>query len=180
MQSIRSSVLCSFLTLVAAGVALPVRADEACLDFKWDVKKERTLFAGTPVLLSAGKDAMSAPSVVPDRLYKLRFTPQDQVAFAISPAKKMAGATVLGGLASLKLSAPGSYRIAVDLPVWVDVVSQHALLPAKDYQGQHECSAPHKIVEFELTGVEPYLLQFSGAAHDDLLVTITASPPRQL
>jgi hypothetical protein len=80
----------------------------------------------------------------------------------------------------LIIAAPGSYRIAVDLPFWIDVVSHGALVKASDYQGQHGCSAPHKIVQFDLIGVQPFVLQFSGAATDSVLLTITATPARKL
>ena len=51
-------------------------------------EQERALFAGTPTSMPAGKDAMSAPAVVPDRLYKLRLVAQKKVAFPVSPGRK--------------------------------------------------------------------------------------------
>jgi hypothetical protein len=163
-----------------AGAAGPVLADDPCIDFKWDVSKERALFAGAPAALSAGKDSLTAPVIVPNRLYKLRLAAQDQVAFSMSPKKKPAAAGAFGGLATLKIPAAGSYRIAVDLPFWIDVVSNGSLVAAKDFEGQHSCSAPHKIVEFDLGGVQPFLLQFSNGDAESVLVTVTASPPRKL
>jgi hypothetical protein len=179
MQSARIKGLSLLLALALAGAALPVLADDACLDFKWDVSKERALFAGAPTTLTAGHEPLSAPAVVPGRLYKLRLAAQDTVTFAVDPAKKMSGA-VFAGLAALKIPAPGSYRIALDLPSWVDVVSNGALVAAKDFQGQHACSAPHKIVEFDLAAAQSFVLQFSNAASESILVTITPSPSRKL
>ena len=170
----------SFLLAVAlAGAALPVLADDACLDFKWDVSKERALFAGTPASLTAGHDLKSAPVVLPDRLYKLRLAAQDAVTFAVEPAKKTA-APVFAGLAALQIPAPGSYRVALDLPSWIDVVSNGMLVAAQDFQGQHACGAPHKIVEFDLPAAQTFVLQFSNAASESILVTIIAAPPRKL
>jgi hypothetical protein len=74
----------------------------------------------------------------------------------------------------------GSYRVAVDMPFWIDVVSNGALVAAKDFQGQHGCTAPHKIVEFELVGTRPFFLQLSNAAADSVRLTITATPARKL
>jgi len=59
-------------------------------------------------------------------------------------------------------------------------VSNGALVPAADFQGQHSCNAPHKIVAFDLTGVQPFVLQFSNASTDSILLTITPAPPRKL
>lgn len=179
MQSTRDMVFSFVLALLLGSVALPALADEGCLDFKWDVSKERALFAGTPTTVAAGKDAASAPLVAPNHLYKLRLTAQGSVTFAASPGKKTPVGTAFAGLAALKIPSPGSYRIAVDLPIWIDVVSSGTLIPAKNFEGQHACSAPHKIVEFDLSSGQPFVLQFSNAASDSILLTVTASPPRK-
>jgi hypothetical protein len=161
------------------GAAVPAVADNDCVDFKWDVSKERALFAQAPVELTAGKDAKSAPGIVPNRLYKLRLAVQDHVVFSVPPGRKMTGTPAFAGLAAMRIEAPGSYRVAIDLPLWVDVVSNGNLVQPTDYQGQHACSAPHKIVVFDL-GSQPVILQFSNAFQDDVLLTVTAAPARKL
>ena len=178
MMWTRKAALSLALGLVVGGAAVPALAD-GCLDFKWDVSKERALFATAPAALAAGKDAMSAPAVVPNRLYSLQLSAQDQVAFKVSPVAKASTATAYGGLAVLNISVPGVYRVAMDLPSWVDVVADGAPLKATDFQGQHECDAPHKIVEFELRGTRPFVLQLSNAAKDKLLLTVTPAPARK-
>jgi hypothetical protein len=180
MFSVRHPGLVISIALLVGGAALPALADNDCVDFKWDVSKERALFAQGPVELTAGKDHKSAPGVVPNRLYKLRLAVQDQVAFPVSPGKKAMATPAFAGLATLRVESPGSYRIAIDLPLWIDVVSNGNLVQPTDYQGQHACSAPHKIVVFDLTGSQPLLLQFSNAFQDDVLLTVTAAPPRKL
>jgi hypothetical protein len=178
MHSIRLSALALLLALGFAGAAEPAHADDACIDFKWDVSKERALFAGTATALTSARESTSAPAIVPNRLYKLRLAPQDQVTFAVNPKAPAAGA--FGGLARLKLAAAGAYRIAIDLPVWIDVVSSGGLVSAKDFEGQRNCSAPHKIVEFDLGSEQPFILQFSGGLSENILLTVTASPVRKL
>jgi hypothetical protein len=178
MQSTRSKACLILFALACGGGASAAPAGDACLDFKWDVTKERALFAGTPVALAAGKDAMSAPLVVPNRLYGLRLMPQDQVAFSITPARRMPTTAAFAGIAMLKVAVPGSYRVAADLPFWIDVVSSGTLVQPTDFQGQHACSAPHKIVEFNLVGKQPFVLQFSDAVTDKVLVTVTPTPLR--
>jgi len=174
----------SFLLVLAFAfawlAALPARSDEACMDFKWDVSKERALFAGVPAASTAGRDAKSAPIVVPNRFYSIRLASQDGVKFAASPAKNAAGASGYAGLVTLKISAPGGYRISVDLPLWIDAVSNGQLLGASDFQGQPECAAPHKIVQFDLSGTGPFILQLSSAKSDHVLLTVTPAPPRKL
>jgi hypothetical protein len=179
MASTRNPALLLVLGLLMGGTAVPASADDGCLDFKWDVSKERALFAAMPIAVRAARDPVSAPALVPNRLYSLQLSPQDQVAFKLDPPGRKSVAAAFGGLAALNISTPGVYRIAMDLPSWIDVVADGALVKATDFQGQHGCSAPHKIVEFELTGTRPFLLQLSNAGRDKILLTVTAAPPRK-
>jgi hypothetical protein len=66
------------------------------------------------------------------------------------------------------------------MPFWIDVVQDGALLTAADFQGQHGCNSPHKIVVFELPGTRPFILQLSNAAPQSVRLTITATPARKL
>jgi hypothetical protein len=85
--------------------------------------EEQALFAGPSVALRAGKDLASAPTVATDTLYQLQLLPQATVAFAIAPGKSIPPDGVYAGLATLKLAQPGHhYRVALDLPFWIDVV----------------------------------------------------------
>jgi hypothetical protein len=177
MSNPSCSMRMMMLTLLAA-FAVVARAQDGCLDFKWDVSKERSLFAGPPTVMQAGTDVKSAPIVLPNHLYQLALAPQNSVNFSVRQGKK-SDEDAHAGLAILRISAEGGYRVSVDLPVWIDVVSQESVLQPADYQGQHDCAAPRKVVVFELQGTKPFLLQFSGAAIGQLLVTVTPVPDRK-
>jgi hypothetical protein len=180
MKSTRIPAFWFVVSLILMSATLPALADDACVDFKWDVSKERALFAGIPTALKSAKDSTSAPAIAPNRLYRLQLTPQEQVTLAVNPGKKAPAAGAFAGLATVTIAAAGAYRIAIDLPVWIDVVSGGSLLAAKDFEGQRNCSAPHKIVEFDLTGGQSYILQFSNGMRENILLTVTASPVRKL
>jgi hypothetical protein len=173
------AALAILLAVLSAGGA-PAFADDACTDFKWEVAQERALFAGTAAPLSAGSDSKSAPVMLLNHLYQLKLPAQEQVSFAATPGKKIPGAGSHAGIAVFNIPASGSYRVAIDMPFWIDVVSNGALIAAKDFQGQRGCSAPHKIVEFDLVGTRPFFLQVSNAAPDSLRLTITPTPARKL
>jgi hypothetical protein len=174
------SALLSLLLAAAVGLGTaPSHADD-CVDFKWDVSLERALFAGSATAVAAGADAKAAPTIQLNHLYELRLDAQDQVAFAVAPAKKNPRKDSHAGLVSFKLPSSGSYRIAIDMPFWIDVVQDGALVTATDFQGQSACSAPHKIVIFDLKGTRPFLLQLSNAAPDSVRLTVTATPARKL
>jgi hypothetical protein len=177
---IRNAAISILFAVALGAVSAKTLADETCVDFKWDVTQERGLFAGTATPLSAGADPKTAPVMQLNHLYALKLMPQDHVTFAATPGKKTPSAGSNAGVVTFKLPASGSYRVAVDMPFWIDVVSNGALVAAKDFQGQHGCSAPHKIVEFELIGTRPFFLQLSHAAADSVRLTITATPARKL
>jgi len=168
------------LALVLGSANAPALGADACTDFKWDVSKERALFAGPAVSMPSGADLKSAPVIVPNRLYRLQLLPQGRVRFAAAPGKRTPDADAYAGLAKLKIPASGGYRIAIDAQIWIDLVSKRSLLAAADFQGQHGCSAPHKIVEFDLLSTQPLILQLSSATTDRILLTITATPARIL
>jgi hypothetical protein len=159
--------------------AIPAFAGDPCVDFKWDVSQERALFAAAPLIIAAGRDAKTAPVVEPKHLYQVKLESLDAVAFPVPPGKTPAGDKAYAGVAVLRVPVAGSYRIALDMPLWVDVVSGGSLLPAKDFQGQRDCIAPHKIVEFDLQGATEFMLQFSSAASQEIRLTVTPSPSRQ-
>jgi hypothetical protein len=174
----KAAVLSIVLALSLCGVQ--ARADENCTDFKWDVTQERALFAGTADSLAAGTDTKSAPVMQLNHLYDLKLMPQDKVTFAVTPGKKVPAAGANAGIVSFKLSAGGSYRIAIDMPFWIDVVSNGALVAVKDFQGQRGCSSPHKVLEYDLLGTRPFFLQLSNAMPDSVRVTVTPTPARKL
>jgi hypothetical protein len=151
-------------------------AAEPCAGFKWDVHQEHALFEGAAESVSAGKDTASAPSIGTDRLYELKLTPQDDVAFLVPPGKKMLTDGAYAGVASFHVKTPGAYRVSVDIPFWIDVVADGKLLQTKDFQGQRGCDAPHKIVEYELVTGGPFALQLSGATSASVRLTVTKSP----
>jgi hypothetical protein len=159
---------------------VPALADDACMDFKWDVTQERALFAGSATPLAAAADPKSAPMLLLNHLYELKLSKQEQVSFAVTPGKKSPRDGSYGGLVTFKIPASGSYRVAIDMPFWIDVVSDGALVAATDFQGQHGCSSPHKIVQFDLLGTRPFFLQLSNAAPESVRLTITAAPARKL
>ena len=157
--------------LLGSGPSL-ASADDACAGFKWDVSQERTLFGSSALAQPAGKDVTSATNILSNRLYELQLAPQSQVIFSVPPGKKTADGGY-AGLAALKVPASGSYRFSLDLPFWIDVVINSKLVPAKDYEGQKGCNAPHKIVVFDVDANQKILVQISGASQPVVRLTVT-------
>jgi hypothetical protein len=176
MGSLRLASVVIVLGFAAVLAAPCARADDPCAAFRWDVAHERTLFAQEPQLLVAGQTTAGSPTLAADRLYQLQLKGQSAVAFPTPPGKKSPNEGTYAGLATLTVEAGGVYRIAIDRAVWVDVIANGSLIPAKDFQGRHGCNAPHKIVEFLLPARTPLTLQFSGSDVATVKVAVTRSP----
>jgi hypothetical protein len=158
---------------VLGGFVPPSYADDACATFKWDVAQERTLFAGTSQPMIAARDTNSAPVLLPARLYALSLAPQTQVELAVPPGRKANAEGAFAGLAHLKVTVPGLYRISLDQSGWIDVAGERGVIAASDFSGAAGCSAPHKVVQFELPAGE-LVLQLSGVASALIKLAITA------
>src|SRR5262249_51817973 len=133
------------------GTAAAVPAQESCLDFKWDVATERLFFGSEARDVPSGKDPSRVPVVVPDHLYRIALLPKAQLKYAVPPGKQ-ASTDTLGGIVLLNIARNGTYRVSLDLPIWVDVVGDDIRISPVDYQEQRSCDAPHKIVVFDLSG----------------------------
>jgi hypothetical protein len=183
MRSLTAPISARFAALIAFFLigAVPgppvTAAEDACAGFAWDVTRERALVAGDAAQLPAGTDSSSAPLLAPGRLYALQLRPIDQVHFVTTPGRRNPSDGGYAGVAALKIPAPGTYRIAVDAPFWVDVVADGGLMNVKDFQSAHDCDAPRKILEFEFPMPRQVTLQFSGAAHAGIRLSITAAGP---
>ena len=164
---------CDDLLRAASRCSAAAAAEDPCAGFKWDVSRERALFASSAQEQPAGKDGASAPAVIPDRLYRLRLLPRGQVAFAVPPGRNTPAADTYAGLAALQIPASGSYRISIDLPIWIDIATDGALVPPRDYEAEHGCDAPRKIVVFDLDAKRHFLLQFSGASQALIRLAVT-------
>ena len=164
------------LALFAAARATQA-ADDPCTAFKWDVARERVLFATAAEAVKAGADVASAPLLIPDRLYELAMLPHQQVTFQVPPGKARHVEGASAGLARLRLPTAGEYRIALDQSYWIDVVDGNHLVAAGDFQGRPGCQAPHKIVLYSLPGGDELTLQLSGPAASAVRLTIVPMPP---
>jgi hypothetical protein len=172
MPELRGWVLGAVLTLRS----LTAAAEGDCQQFSWDVARERALFATQAVALAAGNDSATAPALGIDHLYQLQLKPLALIHFVTAPGRHGGGAgdtEGFGGLAALRIPAPGIYRISLDAPAWVDVVADGGLVSVKDFQGAHDCTAPRKILEYEFQVSRQVTVQVSGASTSGVRLVVT-------
>ena len=162
-------------TLLLGLAAAAAHADDPCAGFKWNVAHERALFAGQGQALAAAKDAAAAPQLDPERLYDLSLLSQATVALRIPAGAKSSFDGAFAGFARVAIATAGRYRVSLDQGGWIDVVGDTGAITSSDFAGQRGCSAPHKVVEFELpAGV--LLLQLTGISEPHVRLTLTRVP----
>jgi hypothetical protein len=157
----------------AALAATAVAQQDGCAAFKWNVSHERELFAGHATAATTGATQVGATLLSSDRLYELQLNPLAQVQFVVPPGKSKGGSGPYAGLARVHVPTSGTWRIALDEPVWIDVVAAGQAIPSSDYQGRPDCHAPHKIVQFPLPANQELVIQLSGTAQAQVHLTIT-------
>jgi hypothetical protein len=164
--------LCCCLVL-ALGLAASALAQDPCAKFSWDIAHEHALFATSAQSLTAGHDVQSAPLLASNRLYELQLGAQSQVSMALPSGKKSIPDGAFAGLAQLRMTQAGTYRVSMDQPAWIDVVADGKMIDSADAQGRAGCAAPHKIVQYSLPAARELVLQFSAAANPRVRLTIT-------
>jgi hypothetical protein len=168
----RSWRLAALLLGLAAGAA---HADDPCAGFKWNVTRERALFAGQPQALTASQGAASAPELSPERLYDISLWPQAGLALRVPAGSKSRFEGASAGFARLSVPAAGRYRVSLGQPGWIDLVGEQGVIPSSDFSGQHGCSTPHKVVQFELPAGS-VLLQLTGVTGSHVELALTRAP----
>ncbi len=167
----RKMVVAVLLGLCSAAA----HADDPCAAFKWNVAQERALFAGKAQALAAAKEANAAPALAVGRLYDISLLPQATLALRVPAGPKSRFDGAFAGFAQLNIAAAGSYRVSLDQPGWIDLVGEHGVIASSDFAGQHGCSAPHKVVQFELPAGS-LLLQLTGISAAHVALTLTQAP----
>jgi hypothetical protein len=145
---------------------------DPCAGYKWDVSKERSLFASAAQPLSAGSSAATPARIEPNRLYALELEPAAKVTFPVAPGKSPPHDGTYAGILILE-APPGKYRVSIDQAAWVDIAADGKLLAPADYEGVHACSAPRKIVVFVLGGRNRWTLQLSAADQAAIRLSVT-------
>ncbi|MET0226113.1 MAG: hypothetical protein ABW187_06725 [Dokdonella sp.] len=151
-------------------------ADDACSAFKWDMKHEHTLFMHEGHTATVGKDDKSAPMLDMDRLYLITLAPQKTVKFAAPPSKKAPAASGSAGLVHFRIAKAGQYRVSADVPLWIDLVADGKAIAPVDFSSAHECTAPRKVVLYDLPASQALTVQLSGSSEAQAHITLTPVP----
>ncbi|MEH3105260.1 MAG: hypothetical protein PGN12_15345 [Sphingomonas phyllosphaerae] len=125
---------------------------------------------GTRVALEAGAATRGAPVIEVGRAAELRLVPLARLAPAAPPTRDP-GTGNNAGMALFQVLRPGTYRIALGAPAWIEVVRGGRALPSAAHSHGPACTGIRKIVDYRLAPGR-YVLQLTGAAANTLPVLI--------
>ena len=129
----------------------------------------------TPRAVAAAvKPRADLPRIEPEKLYEVKLPGQSTVTFVAKPSKPTLNEGAHAGLVRFRVEKAGRYRVSITSGHWIDIVEGSQLVSSRDFQGQHGCERPHKIVEYELPAGRDLTLQFSGSTDAQVIVAITA------
>jgi hypothetical protein len=93
-----------------------------------------------------------------------------KVDYPVRP-EKPGGSVSHGGLLAFTVSEPGTYRVALSTPAWIEVVKDGKAVPSGSFGHGPECTTIRKIVEFPLTaGAHLLELAANADATTDVLI----------
>ena len=133
-----------------------------------------TWTARTPLKAAGALDGVQAAALNLGQAVDAALRSTATVAFAAPPARPGGDATY-GGLLALNLDRPGTYRIVLSAPAWIDVIDNGKALPSAAHQHGPACSTAHKMVDFALEP-GPHVVQISGSPDAVIGVLVARTP----
>jgi hypothetical protein len=124
--------------------------------------------------VDAGTSVASPPTLAIGRSARATLVPADSVRFAVAPDKPAAAGSTAGVFA-FDVAGAGTYRVALDAGIWVDVVTGGKALASVAHGHGPDCSGIRKYVDYRLTPGR-YILQASGGRAPTLAVMVAKLP----
>lgn len=130
-------------------------------------------------MAEAGRSTDGLPTLALDRLIRLKLASQDTIGYVAPASKTMLTDGAFGGMARLRTTSAGLYRVSVDRPLWIDMVVEGKTIQSADFSGAHTCEAPRKVVVYPLPARTEVVLQLGSADTDEVRPTLPQTTTSQ-
>ena len=129
-----------------------------------------------PGTLVAARDTnhTDAAGIEVGKAATLTLLPTRRVAYPVRPGKRARSST-FGGLIQFDVAQPGTYRIGLGSPAWIDVVKNRQGFTSSGHEHGPACSGIRKVVDFPLTPGR-YTVQLSGNPTNETKVVVARRP----
>lgn len=160
----------ALLIAMALAVAAPALAQEpvGCDKFKWPLDHERALLASPSQLASGATMAQPLATAV-----EIALAPLAEAQLPVSPSRAPKAADSYAGFINVPSpSKPGTYRVTLSAPAWIDVVQSGQALKSTAFSGVSGCAGIAKSVKFDLAAA-PFTVELSGTTAHALTFVVT-------
>ncbi len=150
-----------------------------CANYATDVRTELDAMGkpGRPLTAAASRTHIFPVEATAQRL-DVTLKPANQVTLALKPKREEPQHNSYAGFLLFQVWREGLYRISLDSPVRVDVLSGDMPIEASAFEMQTGCKRVFKTVQFRLKAGS-YWLQMVGGKTPELRLVITEEPPRE-
>jgi hypothetical protein len=160
----------SLLIAIALLTAAPAfaQAPVGCDKFKWPVDRERALLASPSQMASGAEMPKPLATAV-----TVALVPYAGAKLPVPPSRAPKTVDSYAGFINAPaVSNPGTYRVTLSAPAWIDVIQNGHTLQSTAFSSASGCPGIAKSVKFELTAA-PFAVEFSGTAADALTFVVT-------
>ncbi len=151
-------------------IAAPAFAQEpvGCDKFKWPLAHERALLASPSQLPSGAAMAQPLAAAV-----TVALAPLAEANLPVAPSRAPKSPdTYAGFIDAPAMAKPGTYRITLSAPAWIDVIQNGQALQSTAFSGASGCAGLAKSVKFELSAA-PFTVELSGTTAHALSFVVT-------
>lgn len=108
--------------------------------------------------VAAGTEPGGGATIRPGQAVRASLHPARHL--KLSPAPKTVGPN--GGTLTLVIAAPGTYRLALGEPTWIDLIRDGKLVQSSAHSNGPKCTGIRKMIDFVLPAGN-YTVQLSGS-----------------
>lgn len=171
------SLTLASLPVQAQDIALPpprpfeqMKGD--CSAFAMDIGREAAAWAAGPIrTIAAGTDPQAATPIAVGELSRVGLHPHAEVRFPVPPEQDRSTDSTFSGHLRVTIPTAGLWRVAASNGLWFDMVVAGARVPSAAFEMQTGCTAPFKVVVFDLPAGEA-LIQFNGSRSAEVEVLL--------
>ena len=128
----------------------------------------------TPLVAAKEKAALGQASVMPGTAVDVALGSTPSVKYVVRPSRP-GGSVSYGGMLSLVIATPGTYRVAIGSGAWLDLIKGKAALESTEHGHGPNCSGIRKMVDFALQPGS-YILQIAGNGEPRIPVLVATLP----
>lgn len=160
------------MTLIAMALlaAAPALAQEpvGCDKFKWPLDHERALLA-SPAQKPSGADLPQPLATA----VTVALVPYAEAKLPVTPSRAPKAANNNAGFIQVSaVPKPGTYRVTLSAPAWIDVIQNGHTLQSTAFSGASGCAGIAKSVKFELAAA-PFTVEVSSTTAHALTFVVT-------